>query len=238
MKSMAIRKYWRLSSNALAADANVFNNSGLTGPAELLIRLSARDGIVLAHWDENGLLGRVFALGIVTKAEATTARVDWREVDISLRPNPSGRVHWRTKQYFAFAKDVIVRYTLADLFADRFPDLEGMEFAPNVRVNAGTEHHLPSVATPGYVYVIHSQYGYKIGKTVNLKTRTKIFEVKLPFPVRLEHYAWFEDYSAAERNFHEMFREKRLEGEWFDLNAADLARVRIFGKLVPVEGLR
>lgn len=235
---MAIRKYWQLSLNALPAGADVFNEFALTGPAELLARVSARDGIVLASWDQSALLGRVSALGVITKARPTAANVDWREVDLQLRPNPSGRVHWRTKQSFAFAKDVVVRYMLADLFADRFPDLEGMEFTANIPGTAGASRRLPTVATPGYVYVIHSQYGYKIGKTVNLKTRTKLFEVKLPFPVKLEHYAWFDNYSVAERDFHEMFREQRLEGEWFDLKPADLARIRTFGKQVTVEALR
>lgn len=33
---------------------------------------------------------------------------------------------------------------------------------------------------PGYVYVIRSKYGFKIGKSKRLKGRTRLFEVKLP----------------------------------------------------------
>jgi hypothetical protein len=231
-----VRKYWRLAPAALPASSSVFEDPVLTGPVELLARLSSRDGIVLGAWDAGALLGRVSTLGVVTKVAGTTAEVDWREVDVTLRPNPAGRTHWARKQYFAFAKDVVARYMLADLFAERFPDMENIAFAPNARA-AAVARRLPTVAIPGYVYVIRSEYGYKIGKTVNLKTRTRLFEVRLPFPITLEHYAWFEDYSAAERDFHEMFRDKRKEGEWFDLDAADLKRIRGFGKAVPPEAL-
>lgn len=233
---MTIRKYWRLTPAALPARSSVFEAPALTGPLDFLARLSIRHGIVLATWDAAAMMGHAAALGIVTKADPYSAEVDWREVDIPLRPNPSGRVHWATKQYFAFAKDVVARYMLADLYAERFPDMEALEFTASERP-ASLPRRLPTVATPGYVYVIRSQYGFKIGKTVNIKTRTRLFEVKLPFPISVEHYAWFDDYSVAERNFHEMFGSKRKEGEWFDLAPADLARIKTFGKAVPIEGL-
>jgi hypothetical protein len=35
-----------------------------------------------------------------------------------------------------------------------------------------------------------------------VKSRTRLFEVKLPFPITVEHYAWFEDYPSAERDLH------------------------------------
>ncbi len=222
---MKIRKYWRLSTDALPQKAMVFNTPALEGPAELIARLSPRQGIVLARWNPASLLGQVSALGVVTKVGPT--EVDWREVDITLRPNPSGRTHWANKPFFSFAKAVVARYMLDDLFAERFPDLEDMEFSSGRPSSVG--RRLPTAVTPGYVYVIRSDYGFKIGKTVNLKSRTRLFEVKLPFPIQIEHYAWFDDYTAAERNFHEMFSAKRKEGEWFDLNAQDLARIKSVG---------
>jgi hypothetical protein len=90
---------------------------------------------------------------------------------------------------------------------------------------------------PGYVYLIESQYGYKIGKTVNIQSRINLFSVKLPFPIKLINYAWFDNYSAAEREFHELFSEKRLEGEWFDLSEDDIEIIKSKGKSVPVKNL-
>ncbi len=81
----------------------------------------------------------------------------------------------------------------------------------------------------GYVYLIRSQYGFKIGKSVNIRSRIKLFSVKLPFPITVEHYAWFEDYTTAERNLHIEFHSKRLEGEWFDLTPHDIAVIKTRG---------
>jgi len=53
--------------------------------------------------------------------------------------------------------------------------------------------------TIGVVYLIWSQYGYKIGKAVSVKNRTKLFKVKLPILIRMENYAKFSDYNQAER---------------------------------------
>lgn len=233
---MSIRTFWRLAPGAINSASSIFEAAKLTGPLELVVRLKPRHGVLLACWDAQAQVGRVSAFGIVTRGSNEAAEVDWREVDIPLRPNASGRIHWAKKPFFAFAKDVVARYMLQDLFAERFPDLEALDFAPAERLPA-LSPRLPTAAVGGYVYVIRSKYGFKIGKTVNLKSRTRLFEVKLPFPIALEHYAWFEDYSRAERDFHEMFHAKRKEGEWFDLEPEDLAAIKTFGKVVPVEGL-
>lgn len=129
-----------------------------------------------------------------------------------------------------------MRYGLVDLQAEYFPDHAGFDFAaptmPAPYSLAGS-----TKPTPGFVYVIRSEYGYKIGKTVNLKNRTRLFEVKLPFPISIEHYAWFEDYSHAERSLHLHYHAKRLEVEWFALNPADLAHIKAQGEMINVMGL-
>jgi hypothetical protein len=63
--------------------------------------------------------------------------------------------------------------------------------------------------------VIRSQYGFKIGKARYLHDRTRLFGVKLPFPIELELAAWCRLYGATERALHVEFARKRLEGEWF-----------------------
>lgn len=132
---------------------------------------------------------------------------------------------------------VIIRYGFADLFAERFPDLDSITFVRRLPP-ADPSRRLPTLATPGYVYVIRSPYGFKIGKTVNMKSRTRLFEVKLPFPITVEHYAWFADYSTAEHELHRTFHAKRLEGEWFDLEPGDIAYIRTLGRPATVEELR
>jgi hypothetical protein len=79
---------------------------------------------------------------------------------------------------------------------------------------------------PGYIYVIKSQYGFKIGKSRQLHQRTRLFGVKLPFPIEVALTGWCSEYSETERALHREFAGKRLEGEWFDLNDSDLASLR------------
>lgn len=226
---MIIKNYWCLASSALPSGYFPFEQIFLSGPPELIQRIHPAEAIVLANWSESELLGNVLALGVCLDCSASGAKIDWREVDIRLKPNPQGRTHWRSKPCFGFADTVIERYGLADLFAERFPDLDAFTFA-NRTLAPDVTRRLSTTRTPGYVYLIQSQYGFKIGKTINIKTRTRLFNVKLPFPIKVEHYAWFDNYSEAERMLHNTFREKRLEGEWFNLTPADIAHLKTFGK--------
>ncbi len=209
-------------------------------PRGLLHDAKPRHGVLLAAWDSAAQLGRVTSLGVLRRIspDFASAQIDWKEGDISLRPNAAGRRWWtQAKPYFAFAKDVAVRYALDDLFAEQFPEYVDLDFGSAPRRESQAPR--PSASpTGGYVYVIRSPHGFKIGKTVNLRQRTRLFEVKLPFENSLEHYAWFDDYTHAERSFHVRFHDKRLEGEWFDLSAADLAEIKRHGSPVKLEGLQ
>lgn len=233
---MLIKNYWRLAPSALPTGSPQFDRMDLVGPEALVSQLRPATGLLFGEWNESEQIGSVSALGICTKRTADSVQVDWREVDIRLRPNPSGRTHWRVKATFRFAASVVDRYGLADLFAERFPELEEADFSGAPVTNASCR--LPSVAIPGYVYLIRSPYGFKIGKTVNIKSRTRLFEVKLPFPISVEHFSWFDDYSRAERELHGIFHGKRLEGEWFDLTPNDIAHIKTLGRPASAEELR
>ena len=82
----------------------------------------------------------------------------------------------------------------------------------------------------GYVYIIQSDYGYKIGKTTDIKQRLNDFGVKLPFKHWLHSYVYTENYSELEKELHDYFSDIRLNGEWFDLKDADFEEIDIFLK--------
>jgi hypothetical protein len=235
-QAIYLASYWRLDpARAVGAGAP---GLVLAEPAQFIRELRPRQGILLAAWNSAELLGVVSALGIVRSvaADFSRAEVEWRAAEISLRPLPAGRRWWtQAKPYFRFARNVAERYMLDDLFAEHFPELAAIEFdrpSPARRSEARPSDY----PTEGYVYVIRSRYGYKIGKTVNIRERTRLFAVKLPFPISMEYCARFDDYTAAERQFHRTFAGKRLEGEWFDLDEADLARIRTQGQAVALDG--
>ena len=70
----------------------------------------------------------------------------------------------------------------------------------------------------GYIYFIKASNGaVKIGRTTNLENRTKTFEIKLPFPISVEHHFETRNARVVEKMFHDLFAHNRLAGEWFDL---------------------
>lgn len=79
---------------------------------------------------------------------------------------------------------------------------------------------------PGFVYVLYSDDGLrKIGSTRNFTKRVAQIAPKMPYRVRLE--LLFACDTGKERQvevmIHRIFRHKRLQGEWFNLDGDDLA---------------
>lgn len=77
----------------------------------------------------------------------------------------------------------------------------------------------------GFVYLIHATGTpyYKIGKTKDPRRRTKWFQLKLPFPIRVVHIFPSANMDKTERDLHERFKDQRVNGEWFDLSLKDVA---------------
>lgn len=75
----------------------------------------------------------------------------------------------------------------------------------------------------GYIYVLESDDGYyKIGQTGSLQNRVKALKIQLPFKVHLLHRVAVSDPSAAERQLHQRFKDRRMNGEWFRLSQEDV----------------
>lgn len=138
-------------------------------------------------------------------------------------------------------------YGLHQLFADAFPDLEPREVLPNgaravrpIRQPTQRKHAISRerldpievVGEPtnaprgGYVYILQSAYGCKVGRTRNMPSRMRAFGVKLPILYTIPLCAWFDDHVEAESAYHRRFSEKRINGEWFSLQEEDIALIR------------
>ncbi|TXH21496.1 MAG: GIY-YIG nuclease family protein [Mycobacterium sp.] len=84
---------------------------------------------------------------------------------------------------------------------------------------------------PGYVYLVRSGKFHKIGRSNDHGRRA--YEIGLQLPEKLEvvHTIETDDAVGIERYWHERFRERRRNGEWFLLTKADVAafkRRRLF----------
>lgn len=67
---------------------------------------------------------------------------------------------------------------------------------------------------------------YKIGKAKVWSLRVKQITPKLPKRVSIVYGFWTEDRARDESYLHRHFKEKRLNGEWFALDAHDLFFIR------------
>lgn len=72
------------------------------------------------------------------------------------------------------------------------------------------------IRSPGYIYFLQDdKRRIKIGKTKRITKR--IFEIssKLPFPIKLIHSFYTEDYTNKEKEIHQKYKQYRIRGEWF-----------------------
>jgi hypothetical protein len=80
----------------------------------------------------------------------------------------------------------------------------------------------------GFVYIIKSKLGYKIGYSKEIHKRNKIFNVKLPFQWEFAKIFCLKDYKLFEKFLHGVYSLKKINGEWFDLNESDLINIERF----------
>lgn len=81
---------------------------------------------------------------------------------------------------------------------------------------------------PGFVYLIQQVNGqhFKIGKSKDPDKRMSLFEVKLPFPIERICAIETDDMNELERELHETFANKRVDGEWFALDTEDVEYIK------------
>jgi hypothetical protein len=74
----------------------------------------------------------------------------------------------------------------------------------------------------GHVYLIAGTYNgktmFKIGKANDLNQRLRTFEVRIPFDIDLVFAIEVKNPSRVESQIHKVFKDNRVDGEWFDFN--------------------
>lgn len=211
-----ISKFYRYDPSKVSNLNSMIENSVLDADTDVLFTLKVNDGIVLARWDEDRKVGVVNYIGVVVGGidnETKQLPVIWFATQFELKPNGGGYQFWR-KHFFLFAKAPAKRYRLSEQFS---------EFDVCSKLAPSTSQGANSFA--GYIYVIKSDYGYKIGKTKSLKNRSQLFSVKLPFDFDMVFTFFTSDYSSLESALHNMFKHKRTNGEWFNLDTGDLSDI-------------
>ena len=88
-----------------------------------------------------------------------------------------------------------------------------------------TEEYDNRLTDIGYVYLIKSKYGYKIGKSKKVQDRLSLFNVKLPFKIDIIGFYKVKNMSKMETFLHKKYKDVRLEGEWFNLSEKEKKEV-------------
>jgi hypothetical protein len=79
---------------------------------------------------------------------------------------------------------------------------------------------------PGYVYLLQAGPYYKIGVSQDVDKRVEQLATIPPFDLELVCTIPTEDMYGLERELHERFDAKRKNGEWFELDEADVEHIR------------
>ena len=77
--------------------------------------------------------------------------------------------------------------------------------------------------TMGYVYLIKMGKYHKVGMTNSVGRRGYELDLQLPERTELVHYIATDDPPGIEAYWHNRFAAKNTNGEWFALDAADIA---------------
>lgn len=124
------------------------------------------------------------------------------------------------------------RWTKAQLVSDLieycrdqggYEDVIALAEAYVPRSGGSSELTAPDSGEDGDVYLIKSGRFYKIGRSNSAGRRQYELSIQLPEKAKTVHIIRTDDPVGIEAYWHGRFEDRRKNGEWFELDAADVA---------------
>jgi hypothetical protein len=94
----------------------------------------------------------------------------------------------------------------------------------------------PKKTKKGIIYIMKCERTnlYKIGLTTrSIHTRFNSLKTANPSINLFKYYEEVIDLYEKERELHNLFSKKRIDGEWFELNESDLCKIDLFFNVIP-----
>lgn len=128
---------------------------------------------------------------------------------------------------FNFPEDMVpVEYGFLKITYNRPSVLQKTKELMEAKLNAAMEavesQESPEAKSDGWVYLLKVGKFYKIGKTIDLKSRMTQLKIQLPQKPDVVHTIQTNDIHWLERHWHHHFAAKRANGEWFGLKPDDV----------------
>ena len=135
----------------------------------------------------------------------------------STRFDPKNWFRWLGEYYIPVRGDVL-DCNFKVLASDKsIPIYDIEEVKDNRDIFAG-KRKITSV----YVMIDKNTGYYKIGRSINPRKRERTLQSEKPTIEMLFHH---DARIYDEKNLHDMFQDKRVRGEWFDLSGSDLSAI-------------
>ena len=140
------------------------------------------------------------------------------EIDIRMysRERADFPVHTTFANHFGNKAGLVAAFSDWVRRNDDFADLVKLLPAPIEEEDSTT------TAVEGLVYLLKSGGHYKVGRSDEIERRVKQISVALPEEVTLVHTIRTDDPPGIEAYWHRRIADKRANGEWFRLDAADV----------------
>jgi hypothetical protein len=106
---------------------------------------------------------------------------------------------------------------------DGYDDIIALCEGHTPRGDHGSDDHAPIEGAIGFVYLMKSGNFYKLGRSNAAGRREYELAIQLPEKLKTVHIIRTDDPPGIEAYWHNRFAAKRKNGEWFDLEAADLS---------------